>query len=274
MLPEFSLTAFADEIDPSIGVQIETLVRLGLTGIDVRSVDGVNVLELSEAVLSDVYLRAKDAGLRVQCVASPVNKVPYTPEGQAVELERLKRAISAAQGLGTERIRLFSPEFHELDPSPVLDWMGGQVELAKAAGVVLVHENDAKYFGAYPDGARILLEAFTGPNFCFAFDFANTVQIGLSRDDWFPWILPYLDTIHIKDARAIDGQVVVAGEGDGKIEDTVRWLIDKGWRGTFSMEPHLQAAGRFGGFSGVGLFEAAVDAFKSVLARAGGRIGT
>ena len=83
---------------------------------------------------------------------------------------------------------------------------------------------------------------------------------------------PHLDTIHIKDAIEADRQVVPAGEGDGELAATMRFLISQNWHGPLTLEPHLQAAGPLGGFSGPELFAHAADQMKAVVLEAGGTV--
>jgi sugar phosphate isomerase/epimerase len=258
------LSAFADEISPDLAVQVATLKRLDVPGLDLRSVDGVNVLDLSPAVLAEVKKVCADHGLHVQAIGSPVNKVPYGPERQPQELEKLRKAIAAAYATGTRRIRIFTPEGGETDAT--LAWMSEQIALATAEDVVLLHENDAKYWGAYPANAQVLFAELGSAHFRMAFDFANTVLLGFSPvDDWLPWMVPYLDTLHIKDALAAEHKVVPAGQGDGQLGFVLANLKEQGWDGPLTLEPHLQAAGPLGGFSGAELFEVAANALRSIL---------
>lgn len=273
----FLLTGFADEINPDIDLQIETMVRLRVSGLDLRSVDGVNVLNLSDEKLKEVSDKLKAKNLMVSCIGSPVNKVPYSQAGQGEELEKLRKACHAAKLVGTDKIRLFTPEvpstFGDGFTSLVLRWMEEQVKLAEDEGVILLHENDGVFWGAYPENAKVLFHELGGPHFQAAFDFANTVLIGFQpMRDWFPWLRPYLHTLHIKDAIRDGQKVVPAGQGDGQIEETIRYLLTDGWRGPFTIEPHLQAAGPFGGFSGPELFGVAVDSFRAVLGRISGEV--
>lgn len=262
----FALSAFADEISPDLDTQVATLKRLGVGGLDLRSVEGVNVLNLSDTQLDQVATKCAENGLIVQAIGSPVNKVALTPENRPVELDKLRRAIRAAKRTHTDKIRIFSPEAPPEAWPAVRDWMREQVELAKSEGIILLHENDATFYGAYPDNAKQLFETLGGPTFRAAFDFANTVLIGYrAMSDWFPWILPHLHTLHIKDARESEKKVYPAGEGDGQIEETLRWLIAQGWNGPLTIEPHLASAGAFGGFSGEQLFEVAVQALRKVV---------
>jgi len=69
----------------------------------------------------------------------------------------------------------------------------------------------------------------------------------------------------VKDAVLGTGEIVVAGEGDGRVRDTVRALADDGFDGFFSMEPHLSSAHRLGGFSGPDNFRRATRAFTEIL---------
>lgn len=262
-------SAFADEISTELDEQVETLARLGIRGYDLRSIDDANVLHLSDPQVEEIVVACRNHGLHVQCIGSPVNKVALEDSTPEHELKRLTRAIEIAEICGTRRVRIFSPVSDDTDA--VLAWIAPQVQLAAERNVVLLHENDARIFGAFPGGAAKLLETFGGPHFRAVFDFANTVLIGLRPfPDWFPWLLPHLDTLHIKDAIEAEGRVVPAGEGDGQIEQTLRYLAEGGWQGTLSFEPHLQIAGAFGGSSGTEGFERAVRALDAVLARVGG----
>lgn len=270
----FTLTGFADEISPLLPEQIETFKSLRLQALDIRSVDGVNVLQLSDEKLREVRAAAEANELGIQAVGSPVNKVDLTPENRIAELGKLKRAIEAAHILGTRRIRIFTPETPELEHDSawgaIQEWMGEQIALAKDADVLLIHENDAKFWGAYPKNAKRLFAEFDGPHFKAAFDFANTVLLGFHPlGDWFPWILPYLDTIHIKDAIRAEGKVVPAGKGDGQLREVLAYVSEEGWSGPLTLEPHLAAAGPLGGFSGAQLFRVAAEALREVLDDAG-----
>jgi sugar phosphate isomerase/epimerase len=270
----FCLSGFADEISPDLDVQVSTLARLGVRGLDLRSVNGINVLDLDIYALQRVHDACAEAGLRVQSIGSPVNKVAFEPLNEAREYEKLHKAIKAAHRVNVKRIRIFTPmvaeDQHDAAAGKVIAWMMQQKKLAQDEGVVLIHENDDRYWGAHPANAKRLMETIGGDSFRFAYDFANTVLQGYrTMGDWFPWIVPYIDTLHIKDAIEAEHKVVPAGEGDGEILTALRFLVAGGWSGPLTIEPHLAAAGPMGGFSGVDLFEVAVKAFRNVADQAG-----
>ncbi|MFN3682771.1 MAG: sugar phosphate isomerase/epimerase family protein [Fimbriimonadaceae bacterium] len=267
------ITGFVDEAASDAKDQIEVARRLGLSAVDVRTVDGKNVLQLTDDEARAYRELAESAGLAIQSVSSPVNKVALTAENRREENRKLRRAIELCGVFGTRRIRIFSPtasdQCREEDWPAVRDWMAEQVSMAKEADVVLLHENDARFYGAFPEGGRRLFEEFGSEHFRAAFDFANTVLIGFRPlRHWFPWLLPHLDTLHIKDAVESEGRVVPAGEGDGQMVETLRWLATMGWDGPLTLEPHLAVAGKFGGFTGPELFEAATNALRRTIAEA------
>ncbi len=271
------MTGFADEISPNLQTQLDTLANLGVKGLDLRSVEGVNVLDLTPDNLFNIHDLCAEKGIHVQCIGSPVNKVPYDVMNAGTEMDRLRRAAKAANQLNIKRIRIFTPEVpegrHDELASGVIEWMSEQRRIAEGEGVILLHENDAKFWGAYPANAKRLFESLGNENFRAVFDFANTTLLGYdAMKDWFPWLLPYLDTIHIKDAVRSEGKVVPAGQGDSGIVETLKFLIENEWSGPLSLEPHLQSAGAYGGYSGEALFEVAVNALRDVVAQAGGEI--
>jgi len=268
-----TISGFGDEISPDLEVQLRTLKRLDVAGLDLRSAFGKNVLQLTDDEVDRIGEMVKSHGLHVQSIGSPVNKVKFSGSNRTEELRRLARAAEIANRLGVERIRIFTPE---TDPKggagawpEVRAWMAEQIRLAESKGVILIHENDARYFGAFPANSRRLFDELGGPHLRAAFDFGNSVLIGYrTMRDWFPWILPHLDTLHIKDAVEADGRFVFAGEGDGEMVDCMRFLYGQGWNGPLTLEPHAAHAGPQGGFSGEEAFELAVQALRSVLSQA------
>lgn len=265
----FAFSAFADESGPDLDTQLGALVSAQIEGLDVRSVDEVNVLNLTDAKLREVYLGCMSRGIHVQCVGSPVNKVEYSKENRPREVEKLRRAIHAAHELHTNRIRLFTPAADWSDRNGVVDWIKEMVAMAEEANFLLIHENDGRYFGAFPAQEKWLFEQIESSDFKAAFDFSNAVMIGFDPvDDFLPWILPHLDTLHMKDFAKGSNQVVACGEGDGRILEFLRSVIDSGWKGTLTLEPHLQLAGAMGGFSGPELFGQAASKMKDIASAA------
>jgi len=243
------VTIFADEADPAFAGQAEYVRTRCLDGVDVRNANGRNVLDLTDEDIAEILA----SGVRVQSVGSPVNKVALDPLLAEGEFVKFERAVLMAVRLKTDRIRIFTPEPRKGtdDWELVKSWLRPMVDLATKHDLIVLHENDWFFYGAYPVNAQRIFSEFGGPHFRAAFDFANSVLVSSrAMRDWFPWLLPHLDTLHIKDFVESESRVVPAGEGDGQIQETLEYLAGAGWKGTLTLEPHLAVAGKMGGFCG------------------------
>jgi sugar phosphate isomerase/epimerase len=192
-------------------------------------------------------------------------------------LERFKIAVDAAEFFGAPLIRVFSyyPAGGEgkgpLDPhrEEVIDRFRRKIEYLADRPITLVHENEKGVYGDIGRRCLDLMQSVNSPKLKCAFDFANFLQIG--DDPMANWraLKPYVAHIHIKDFRKSDGQVVAAGEGDGRIGEILKDAYEGGYRGFVSLEPHLRVAGHSHGETGPELFKVAADSLKALCRRAG-----
>jgi len=199
-----------------------------------------------------------------------IGKVNVTDDFEE-HLRRMDRAVVVAQRLGAPYIRVFSffltgdqrPEDHR---DEVVRRMAALAVRAAAGGVVLLHENEKEIFGDVPARVHDLVTAVDSPALRLAWDAANYVQCGVVPfPDAYRLLRPFTDYIQIKDAVLATGEVVPAGDGDGRLRETVRALADDGYEGFVSMEPHLASAHHLGGFSGPDDFARATKAFLAIL---------
>jgi sugar phosphate isomerase/epimerase len=146
-------------------------------------------------------------------------------------------------------------------------------ELADAAGVRLVHENEHRIYGDSPDRVVDLLQTVGKDYFPQAFgavyDAANYVFCGY--DPWEGWqrTKDWTVHLHIKDWKAGAKHGSIPGEGDGRIPESIADAVKRGYDGFATLEPHLLGGGPTGGVTGPELFPKAVAAFKQILDRAG-----
>ncbi len=265
------LAAFADEIDPDLDEQIRVCRETGVTHLELRSVDKVNVLDLTDAARREIRQKLADAGMGVAAIGSPVGKVAIDKPWNG-HFDRFKSAVDAAAFFGAPFIRLFSyyPAGGEgkgpVDSmrEEVIDRFRQKVEYLEGTSTVMVHENEKGIYG--DTGARCfdLMQAVDSPKLRTAFDFANFVQVGDDPATHWPMLKPYTVHFHIKDAVAGSGKVVPAGEGDGRVGAILEDAWASGYRGFLSLEPHLRVAGHSGGETGPALFRTAVDALRKV----------
>ncbi|MDT7576507.1 MAG: hypothetical protein QOH17_2840 [Pseudonocardiales bacterium] len=266
----WTLSGFADEIDPDLKTQCATLNDLGITHVEFRSAWGTNVLDLTDEQIEETAAVLAAHDLRVSSIGSPLGKINIDDDFEA-HLVRADRALAVAQRLGAPFIRIFS-FFLRPDQAPdryrdeVLRRMTALTERAAPTGVVLLHENEKEIYGDIPERVLDIVESVGSPALRLAWDPANYVQVGVTPfTDGYAMLRPYTDYIQIKDAVLATGEVVASGEGDGQLRETVRALAADGFDGFFSMEPHLGSFNAFGALSGAANFTRATRAFTAIL---------
>lgn len=275
------LSGFSDEIAPELDLQLAAIREWGLSHIELRAADGVNVSDFSPEKVKEVKNKLAGAGVSVSSIGSPIGKIGIE-EDFAPHLEKLKCTLEIQKELGAPYLRMFSfyipqgraPEdFRE----EVLDRVGRMAEEAAAWDSVLLHENEKGIYGDNAPRCKELLEAFYGPHFKAVFDFANFVQVGQQTLPAYELLKPYVEYVHVKDAQWGTGAVVPAGQGDGHVKEILTDLIGGGWKGFLSLEPHLtDFAGlsaleqdpqkRGSALDGKSAWKLALDSLKEILA--------
>ncbi|WP_415855469.1 sugar phosphate isomerase/epimerase family protein [Sinomonas sp. G460-2] len=274
---QWQLSGFADEIDADPRVQAAVMRALGASHVEVRGAWGVNIVDMSEEQLAELKTIFDEAGLKTSAIASPIGKVDIELPVEH-EVERLGRALRAAEVLGAPYIRLFS-FFYEGKKAEdvrdaVIERMTALARRAEGTGVTLVHENEKDIFGDIPERVLDIVESVNSPALKLAWDPANFVQVGVKPfSEAYEMLRPHVVYLQVKDAESSTKQVVPAGEGDGEVLRTVEALRDSGFTGFASLEPHLAYAYETGGFSGPYAFGVAARAFAKVLDAAGVAVG-
>jgi sugar phosphate isomerase/epimerase len=267
----FLLSGFADEISPDPAEQLTVLAEESIGFLEFRGAWSTNVADLSNAQVAAFKSALDAAGVQVSAIGSPIGKIgidaPFPPE-----LDRMRRIAEIAAMLETNLVRVFSffipagdqPELHR---TKVIDQLAALTQIAVDHGLILAHENEKLIYGDIPERCADLIASVESPSLRATFDAANFVQCGVRpHAEGYEKLRPYLKYVQIKDAKAGTGEVVPAGEGDGEVRDTLSALIEDGFDGYLSLEPHLERGGTFGGFSGPANFRRAAAALKDLLA--------
>lgn len=243
-MPSFVLSAFADEIDPDLKVQMDVLEKHDIRHIEMRGVNGKNIVEHSLDEVREIKEQLDERGFKISAVGSPIGKICITDDFDP-HLELFKHTLEIAQILDTDYIRMFSfyiPEGKEAEDyrDEVLRRWKEFIDAAKGTGIILLHENEKGIYGDTPERCLDLIESLNCEYFGAIFDPANFVQIDVETyPHAFELLKDHILYMHIKDARYSDHQVVPAGHGDGKIQDILTALHSLGFEGFLSLEPHL-----------------------------------
>lgn len=242
-MEQIILSGFSDEIAPEFDKQLETIKEFGISNIELRAADGINVSDLTEEKVKEVNAKLAAAGIGVSSIGSPIGKIGIAEEF-APHLDKLKRTLEIQKELDAPYVRMFSfylPK--DRDPGEfreeVLDRMGKMVEEAEKWDSVLLHENEKGIYGDNASRCKDLMDAFYGPHFRAVFDFANFVEVGQQTLPAYENLKPYIEYVHVKDALMKEKKVVPAGRGDGHVKEILADLIGGGWKGFLSLEPHL-----------------------------------
>ena len=118
---DLTIGLITDEVSPSLDEGLAFAREEGVGTVDLRVVDGRNVLALSRGELADAARRVRAAGLAVSCICTPLLK--WSPPGNATRTigdqfgfelgDRAPRdvyseAFVAAEILGARNLRIFS----------------------------------------------------------------------------------------------------------------------------------------------------------------------
>ena len=246
-MANFRLSAFADEYSPELDRQLEGLRSFGIDMIELRGVDGKNVSELTGAEAREVKRKLDAAGITLSAVGSPLGKVDIDGD-IAAHLELTKRVCETANILDCKRVRGFSFYKTEGKRTAVIDVLGKMLDICAGAGVLYCHENEKNIYGDTAERCLDLKKTF-GDGIGVVFDHANFIQCGVEPyPHAFGMLGEHITYMHIKDADA-DGTVAPAGEGIGRIAETLSELDRREGELILTLEPHLRV------FSGLDALE-------------------
>jgi sugar phosphate isomerase/epimerase len=252
------LTGFADEAAADIDGQIRATRELGWNCIESRNIDGVNIHDISDEKFDIVCGKLEDAGIRINCFGSAIaNWGKQINEPFDSSLEEARRAIPRMRRLGTKLIRVMS--FAVLKDRTPDDQMEEERfarmrelhAMFTDAGITPVHENCMNYGGMGWTYTMKLLENV--PGLKLVFDTGNPVFTDdrtkprpypkQSAWEFYSHVKDHIAYVHIKDGIWNEAEqktdFTFAGDGDGDVRRIVKDLLDNGYDGGFSMEPHL-----------------------------------
>ncbi len=273
----FTLSAFADEIDPDPERQVAVLDSCGIRHIELRSIHKINVLDLTDLQVAELKSLLERHEMRLSAIGSPIGKIaidqPFAPH-----LKRFERAIELAKTFGTRNIRIFSyylPDGGEWDNwrRDVLDRMWQKLRLAEKADVRLIHENEHRIYGDDPERVKDLMETVLEQSdqryFGAVYDPANYVFCGYDPLKGWELTKPWTVHFHIKDWVRGESHGRLAGQGDGRIPAVMADAVRMNYDGFATLEPHLLGGGPTGGVTGPERFPEAVAAYRAILDQVG-----
>ena len=260
------ISGFSDEISKEIVTQFEVLNKLNIKYFEPRGIDGKNISTLTDEEVVELKAKMEQYGIKVSSIGSPIGKIKLTDSFEE-HFEVFKRVVKTAKMLDAKYIRMFSfyheggDEWTAEERAEVIDRLKKMIAYAEEQDVILLHENEKAIYGDTADRCIDLMKELYGPHFKAVFDPANFVQCGQDTKYAYENLKDYVAYMHIKDALFEDGKVVPAGCGDGNVEYVLNALMESGYDGFLSLEPHL------GSFEGLANLELDDKMCKALLAQ-------
>jgi sugar phosphate isomerase/epimerase len=226
---DLTICLITDEVSPSLDEGIAFACEEGIRTIDLRVIDGRNVLALSRGELAEAAQRVRAAGLSVSCICTPLLK--WSPPGKAARTagdqfgfelgartphDVYARAFAAAEILGARNLRVFSYlayDDYRVDDlqEPVEDLLA----LAEKFDMRVHVENEGVCNIAGLDELEAMVTTYRHARLRALPDIANAYRMcrppsaaDLAR------LLPFADILHIKDYSNTAQRFVAVGEGD------------------------------------------------------------
>lgn len=249
------LSGFADEVYVDFKQQLDYFSSIGINNIELRLLDGKNILDLSKEELSEVKKRMEDRGIGISAIASPIGKYGIDQPFE-LHFDRFKHAVEVASYLNANLIRIFSyyaPQGKDINSyrDEVMQRMQAKAGYVKDSDIMLIHENESHIYGYSAENCVDIVRTVNSKNLSLAYDPANFVwgsNIVNNVEVCWPMMKPYTTHIHIKDWRLGSKDVgSLPGEGDGQIELLIKELAAMNYSGFITLEPHMSSGGQFGG---------------------------
>ena len=282
-MAKYILSAFADEVTSVFEDQLKYLNKQGIKYIEPRNVDGTNVSSLTIEQAKAAKALMDKYGIKAYSLGSPIGKYDITKD-QTPHWEQFLHTLDLAEIFGAKCIRMFSYFYPEgEDVHKYRDEIFANLEKliceAEKRGITLCHENEARIYGEAVEDCKDLMDNF-GTRMKSVLDMGNFAFCHQDPYKGYEAVKEYIQYIHIKDAFD-DGKIVVAGKGEGRIEDILRdydKCTDK--EVILTLEPHLTVFDGLKNLSNMDdikvqeayatpeiAFDAAVEALRAILAR-------
>jgi sugar phosphate isomerase/epimerase len=269
------ISGIGDEAASGLHEQLTACRQLGLSGIELRTVNHRWLHELALSELAEVAAQVNDSGLSVPMLDTPIGGWSTTlATPMAGELESLRRYAQAAHVVGSRRLRVMS---YPNDGRPVDEWREQSLErmrqlshLAEELDVVLLHENCHGWAGQGATETLLMLREIDSPYLRLVFDLGNGIAYGYEALDFLSSVLPWVDHVHVKDGRATAAGAVftIPGQGEVDLVGCIRALREARFLGEYSLEPHVARIPHLAVTAGdadlVAGFAACVEGFRRV----------
>ncbi|GAA2962367.1 sugar phosphate isomerase/epimerase family protein [Actinokineospora diospyrosa] len=240
------LAGIGDEAGTGLAEQVAAIAALGWSAIELRTVDGVALAELTDEAFDRVAGTLAELGLRTVCVDSRIGDWSTAiTRDFGLDLAELRVLADRCGRLGTRYVRVMSYPNDGLHPDEwehrALRRMRELAARAEQADLVLLHENCAGWAGSDAMRAVRMLEEADSPALRLLFDTGNGIAYGYPAVDYLRPLVEHVAHVHIKDGVATPNgpEWTLPGAGNADVAGCLAMLTEHGYQGALSIEPHL-----------------------------------
>lgn len=246
----FKLGLIADEASQDLDEAAALAHSYGATGLEIRSVYGKQLTELTDEDLSNIKKTLKKHKMVCCGISSPFFKCQ--PEEADEHLKLLDCYIRIAKELGTDRIRGFAfwkkPERPFSEVLPIIKEKLTEAALKlRTAGMTLLLENEPSTYDT--DAAAIveIIKAVDMPEIQGLWDPGNDIYTAtreIPYPNGYELLRPWIGHFHIKDARRNEEDRPISVRfGDGIVDYVGQFerLSSEGYTGWLVLEPHYRS---------------------------------
>jgi sugar phosphate isomerase/epimerase len=226
---DLTICLITDEVSASLDEGLAFARAQDVRSIDLRIIDGRNVLSLARDELASAAQRVRAAGLSVSCLCTPLLK--WSPPGKTSRSKGdqfgfelgdktpnalFAQAFEAAEILGAHNLRIFSYLAYDgYRVDDLLEPLGDLITLAEKFDMKVHVENEGVCNIASFAELETLMLACRHPRLRALPDIANAQRSSMPPSAAaLARLLPFTEIIHCKDYSTAAQRFVAIGEGD------------------------------------------------------------
>jgi sugar phosphate isomerase/epimerase len=254
---DLTICLITDEVSPSLDEGLAFARAEGIGAVDLRLIDGRNVLALSRGELADAAQRLRTAGLSVSCICTPLLK--WSPPGKTAQTQGdqfgfelgdrkprdvYAQAFAAAEILGARNLRVFSYlAYDDYSVDDLREPIEDLLALAEKFDMKVHVENEGVCNIAGFAELEAAVTAYRHPRLRALPDIANAYRSAAPPSvDELARLLPFADILHIKDYSNTAHRFVAVGEGDLPIAPLLAATLPKREKAlTLTIETHASS---------------------------------
>jgi sugar phosphate isomerase/epimerase len=228
---------------------VKNTSQWGFAALELRGIqdqmDLPKCAEFSGARLKGTLQDLSAAGLSISDLGASAQMHEPDPAKRAKHMDEARRFIDLAHAMQTPYVRVFPNQFvpgeaKEVTFARISEGLHELGEYARPAGVTVIVESHGEFRRA--EELLPILEGAKSKAVAFLWDAHHTCVEGEKPADTFRQLGKYTRHTHLKDSVPIPGKgkedrhYVLTGTGDIPVKETVRVLVNGGYKGYYCFE--------------------------------------